>query len=65
MLILRRRYEVYFLMLGLMKIGATFIPSTDQLTEKDIIYRNNAADIKMIVAYNHQDIVRHVRKISF
>ena len=65
MLILRRRYEVYFLMLGLMKIGATFIPSTDQLTEKDIIYRNNAADIKMIVAYNHQDIVRHVEKSLF
>jgi len=60
MLILRRRYEFYYLVLGLSKIGAIYIPSTDQLTEKDIIYRNNAAEIKMIIAYNHADIINHV-----
>ena len=60
MLIMRRRYEFYFLLLGLSKIGAVYIPSTDQLTEKDIIYRNNAGGIKMIVAYNRPDIIRHV-----
>lgn len=60
MLILRRRYEFYFTVFGLSKIGATYIPSTDQLTEKDIIYRNNEGEIKMIVAYNRADIVRHV-----
>lgn len=60
MLILRRRYEVYFMMLGLSKIGATYIPSTDQLTPKDIIYRNNAGGVKMIIAYNHADIIDHV-----
>jgi len=60
MLVLRRRYEFYFLVLGLSKIGAIFIPSTDQLTEKDIIYRNNAADINMIIAYNRPDIIEHV-----
>lgn len=60
MLILRRRYEFYFALLGLTKLGAIVIPSTDQLTEKDIIYRNNAAKIKLIVAYNRPDIIRHV-----
>ncbi|HBN84005.1 MAG TPA: acetyl-CoA synthetase [Clostridiales bacterium] len=60
MLILRRRYEFYFAIFGLSKIGAVYIPSTDQLTEKDIIYRNNAGGIKMIVAYNRPDIIKHV-----
>ena len=62
MLILRRRYEFYFVAFALAKIGAVYIPSTNQLTEKDIIYRNNAASIKMIIAYNQPDIVQHVEK---
>lgn len=60
MVILRRRYEYYFVVLALSKIGAIYIPSTDQLTEKDIIYRNNAGEVKMIIAYNRPDIIRHV-----
>ena len=62
MLILRRRYEFYYIVLGLSKIGAIYIPSTDQLTEKDITYRNNKGDIKMIIAYNRTDIIRHVEE---
>lgn len=60
MLVLRRRYEFYYFVLALAKIGAIYIPSTDQLTENDIIYRNNAASIKMIVAFNRQDIIKNV-----
>ena len=60
MVILRRRYEYYFVVLGLSKIGAIYIPCTDQLTEKDIIYRNNTGEVKMIVAYNRPDIIKHV-----
>jgi acetyl-CoA synthetase len=59
MLILRRRYEFYFFVLALCKIGAIYIPSTNQLKEKDIVYRNNAAGVKMIVAYEG-DIVQSV-----
>ncbi len=62
MVILRRRYEYYFVVLGLSKLGVIYIPSTDQLTEQDLIYRNNAGEIKMIVAYNRQDIIAHVEK---
>ena len=50
MLILKRRYEFWFAILGLHKIGAVAIPATHLLSEKDIVYRNNAADIKMIVS---------------
>src|SRR5690554_4361792 len=34
MLIMRRRYEFYFIVFALAKIGAVYIPCTDQLTEK-------------------------------
>ena len=49
MLVLKRRYEFWFCILALHKIGAICVPATHLLTTKDIIYRNNAADIKMIV----------------
>lgn len=64
MLILRRRYEFYFVAIALAKIGAVYIPCTDQLTEKDIIYRCNAASAKAIIAYNHPEIIRHVEASS-
>ncbi len=62
MLILRRRYEFYFFAFALCKIGATYIPSTHQLKEKDIVYRNNAAGVKMVVAYYATDIIDYVEK---
>ena len=49
MLILKRRYEFWYSTIALHKLGATVIPATHLLTKKDIIYRCNAADIKMIV----------------
>ena len=60
MLILKRRYEFWFCLLGLHKLGAISIPATHLLTTKDIIYRNNAADIKMVVAVNDPEVLRHV-----
>lgn len=60
MLIMRRRYEFYFVVFALAKIGAVYIPSTDQLTSKDIVYRTNAASIKMVVAYNREEIINNV-----
>ncbi|MDR0662834.1 MAG: AMP-binding protein [Spirochaetaceae bacterium] len=49
MLILRRRYEFWFFLLALHKIGAIAVPATNMLLEKDLVYRNNAAVIKMII----------------
>lgn len=60
MFILRRRYEFYFFAFACMKVGITFIPSTNQLMKKDIVYRNNAAEVKAIVAYNDPAIIEHV-----
>jgi acetyl-CoA synthetase len=62
MLILKRRYEFWFFMPALHKLGAVAIPATHLLTKKDIAYRNNAADIKMIVAVNEDEVCRHVEE---
>ncbi len=60
MLILKRRVEFWFSILALHKIGAVVIPATHLLTKKDIVYRNNAADIKMIVAAGENEILQHI-----
>lgn len=52
MLILRRRYEFWWFMLALHKIGAVAIPATNLLLAKDIIFRANAAQVKMIVSFD-------------
>ena len=45
MLVLKRRYEYWPVLLALHKLGAIAIPATHLLTTKDIIYRCQAADI--------------------
>lgn len=60
MLILKRRYEFWFSIIALHKIGAVAIPATHLLTKKDIVYRANAASIKAIVADGEQIILDHI-----
>jgi len=49
MLILKRRYEWWVIMLALHKIGAVGIPATHMLTKHDIVYRNTRASVKAII----------------
>ena len=60
MLILKRRYQFWFAIIGLHKIGAVAIPATHLLTKKDIIYRNNAAEVKAIVSTDDDLVMQHV-----
>jgi len=60
MAILKRRYEFWFTIIALHKIGAVIIPATHLLTKKDLIYRNNAADIKAIIAVGEEPILSHI-----
>ncbi|MGP1369533.1 MAG: AMP-binding protein [Treponema sp.] len=62
MLILRRRYEFWILMPALHRIGAIVVPATDQLLQKDIEYRTNAAEIKMIISYENPLIQTEIEK---
>ena len=60
MLILRRRYEFWYMLLALHKIGAIAVPATVQLLTSDIVYRIEKAHIKMIVALNDEQVVEHI-----
>ena len=60
LLILKRRYEYWITVTALHKIGAVVIPATFQLTEKDLIYRINAASVKMILCAQDENIISHV-----
>ena len=62
MLILKRRYEFWFCLLALHKIGAVCIPATHLVTAKDIEYRNRSAAIRMIVCIAEQDLVSYVEE---
>lgn len=61
MLILKRHYQFWFSIVALHKLGATVIPATHLLTEKDIIYRCEKADIKAIVATGDEIVVNHIK----
>ena len=60
MLILKRRYQFWFSIIALHKIGAVTIPATHLLTAKDIVYRCNAASIKAIVAVGDEVVLKHI-----
>lgn len=62
MLILKRHYTFWFCSLALNKIGAVTIPATHLLSTKDIIYRNNAAEIKMIVCVHDPIVIQHIEE---
>ena len=49
LLVLRRHWEFWPTIVALHKIGAITIPATDQLKEKDFVYRFDAAGVKAIV----------------
>ena len=60
MMMLKRRAEFWFSIVALHKLGAVAIPATHLLTPKDLIYRANSAQIKMIVCANEPIMIQHV-----
>jgi len=61
MLILKRRYEWWIVMLALCKIGAIVIPATHMLTKHDIVYRNTRASVKAIICANDDYITGQIK----
>ena len=61
MLILKRRYEWWVVMLALCKIGAIVIPATHMLTKKDIIYRNTRASVKAIICVDDAYVTEQIK----
>lgn len=60
MLILKRHYQFWYILMALHKIGAVAVPATHLLTPKDIVYRNNRADIKCIICTSDEGVCEHV-----
>ncbi len=60
MLILRRRYEFWWLLPALHRIGAIAVPATNQLLRSDIVYRCNSASIKMIISFDDSHILQEI-----
>ena len=61
MLILKRHYEWWVIMLALCKIGAIVIPATHMLTKHDIVYRNTRASVKAIICADDEYIISQIR----
>ncbi|GAB6054777.1 AMP-binding protein [Methanobacterium movens] len=62
MLTLKSRYEFWFSILGLHKIGAITIPATHMLKAKDIVYRIEKAKIKMVVCIGEDGVPENFDK---
>ncbi len=60
MLILKRRYEWWVVMLALHKIGAIVIPATHMLTKHDIVYRDTRASVKAIICVDDPYVMSQV-----
>ena len=60
MLVLKRRYQFWFSMLALHKIGAVAIPATYQLQEHDFSYRFQSAGISAILCTADGDTAHQV-----
>ena len=60
MLILKRRYEWWIVMLALHKLGAVVIPATHMLTKHDIVYRNTRASVKAIVCVDDAYVMSQI-----
>lgn len=60
MLTLKSRYEFWFCLLGLHRIGAIAVPATHMLTSKDLEYRFERGNIKMIVSVSENELLDHI-----
>jgi len=61
MLMLKQRPETWVCFLALHKIGAVCIPATYQLTPKDIVYRCNCANVRMVLSVDDAELVSYIK----
>ncbi|MCL2879495.1 MAG: AMP-binding protein [Treponema sp.] len=60
MLILKRHWEFWPILMALHKLGAIGIPATHLLMTKDIVYRCKAADIAGIICVDETDLMSRI-----
>ncbi|MBO7666670.1 MAG: AMP-binding protein, partial [Clostridia bacterium] len=62
MFMLKQAPEVWFTFIACHRIGAVCIPATFQLTPKDIVYRCNAASVRLICVTDDAEMLDYVRE---
>ncbi len=62
--LLRRRWEYWICAVALHRLGAVVIPASIQLREKDLTYRLNAANVKMVLALNDPFVIDQVKNLK-
>ena len=60
MLMLKSRYEFWFCILALHRIGAIAVPATHMLTKKDVVYRVERAIINTVICAPDEGILDYV-----
>lgn len=60
MTMLNRRWEYWVIAVACHKMGVVIVPATHLLTSKDIYYRCNSANIKLLIATAEQDVIEHI-----
>lgn len=60
MLTLKSRYEFWYCILGLHKLGAIAVPATHMLKTRDIVYRIEKAGLKMVVCISEDGVPEQV-----
>ncbi|MEG1663449.1 MAG: AMP-binding protein, partial [Clostridia bacterium] len=60
MTMLNRRWEYWVIAVACHKMGITIVPATHLLTPKDIYYRCNSAEIKLLIATSELDVIEHI-----
>jgi len=59
-LLLKGHYSFWYCFLGLHKIGAIATPGTHMLTAKDLVYRIEKADLRMVICINEESLPDYV-----
>ncbi|AQQ08862.1 Acetyl-coenzyme A synthetase [Sedimentisphaera cyanobacteriorum] len=60
LLTLKGRFEFWYCLLGLHRIGAIAVPATHMLKKKDFEYRFDKAQIKMVVSDNDPELINQI-----
>ena len=62
--LLRRRWEYWICAVALHRLGVVLVPSSIQLTEKDIIYRIDSCEAKILIAMDDSYVIEQISDLK-
>ncbi len=64
MTLLRRKWEYWVIAVATVRLGAVMVPSSIQMTTKDIAYRLNASGAKMLIVLNDEFVLSQTEPVK-